>query len=225
MGEGLTDTPQGVGHGGGREANHPSPNHVPVLLKEAIDFLNVRRGGTYIDATVGSGGHSYEIAKRLGAPGHLIGLDKDPAALERAKSVLSRSSLVVGQSDWPKITLRHQSFGEIANDQRPSTIDGILADIGLSSLQLADAARGFSFQADGAARHADGPAVGANRRTSGKPPRRARACRCDLRIRRGKEVAENRQSHCPVAADTIYRTSCGCHISRGPANESDPKQV
>ncbi|MFZ0293529.1 MAG: 16S rRNA (cytosine(1402)-N(4))-methyltransferase, partial [Candidatus Sulfotelmatobacter sp.] len=51
MGEGSTDTPQGVGHGGGREASH----HVPVLLKEAIDFLNVRRGGTYIDATVGLG--------------------------------------------------------------------------------------------------------------------------------------------------------------------------
>ncbi|HEV2469151.1 MAG TPA: 16S rRNA (cytosine(1402)-N(4))-methyltransferase, partial [Candidatus Sulfotelmatobacter sp.] len=48
-------------------------SHVPVLLKEAIDFLAVRRGGTYIDATVGLGGHSYEIAKRLGAPGHLIG--------------------------------------------------------------------------------------------------------------------------------------------------------
>ena len=79
MGEGSTDTPQGVGHGGGRAASH-----VPVLLKEAIDFLAVRRGGTYIDATVGLGGHSYEIAKRLGAPGHLIGLDKDPAALEIA---------------------------------------------------------------------------------------------------------------------------------------------
>jgi 16S rRNA (cytosine1402-N4)-methyltransferase len=146
VGEGTTDTPQGVGHGGGRAASH-----VPVLLKEAIDFLNVRRGGTYIDATVGLGGHSYEIAKRLGAPGHLIGLDKDPAALERAREelVVSRSSLVVGQTDWPKITLRHQSFGEIANDQRPSTIDGILADIGVSSLQLSDAARGFSFQADG----------------------------------------------------------------------------
>jgi 16S rRNA (cytosine1402-N4)-methyltransferase len=144
VGEGSTDTPQGVGHGGGRAASH-----VPVLLKEAIDFLNVRRGGTYIDATVGLGGHSYEIAKRLGAPGHLIGLDKDPAALERAKSVLGRSSLVVGQSDWPRITLRHQSFGEIANDQRPATIDGLLADIGLSSLQLSDATRGFSFQADG----------------------------------------------------------------------------
>ncbi len=149
MGEGSTDTPQGVGHGGGREASHLSPNHVPVLLKEAIDFLNVRRGGTYIDATVGLGGHSYEIAKRLGAPGHLIGLDKDPAALERAKSVLSPSSLVVGQTDWPRITLRHQSFGEIANDQQPATIDGLLADIGVSSLQLSDAARGFSFQADG----------------------------------------------------------------------------
>jgi len=149
VGEGSTDTPQGVGHGGGREASHLSPNHVPVLLKEAIDFLNVRRGGTYIDATVGLGGHSYEIAKRLGAPGHLIGLDKDPAALERAKSVLSPSSLVVGQTDWPRITLRHQSFGEIANDQQPATIDGLLADIGVSSLQLSDAARGFSFQADG----------------------------------------------------------------------------
>jgi len=83
VGEGFTDTPQGVGHGGGRVVSH-----VPVLLKEAIDFLAVRRGGTYIDATVGLGGHSYEIAKRLGAPGHLIGLDKDPAALEIAGSFL-----------------------------------------------------------------------------------------------------------------------------------------
>jgi 16S rRNA (cytosine1402-N4)-methyltransferase len=146
VGEGSTDTPQGVGHGGGREASH-----VPVLLKEAIDFLAVRRGGTYIDATVGLGGHSYEIAKRLGAPGHLIGLDKDPAALQiaREKLVVSRSSLVVSQSDWPTVTLLHRSFAEVANDQRPATIDGLLADLGVSSLQLGDAARGFSFQADG----------------------------------------------------------------------------
>jgi 16S rRNA (cytosine1402-N4)-methyltransferase len=161
VGEGSTDTPQGVGHGGGREASKLLPNHVPVLLKEAIDFLNVRRGGTYIDATVGLGGHSYEIAKRLGAPGHLIGLDKDPAALERAKAVLGVSSSVLGESDsqspktydlrpdWPKVTLLHRSFAEIANGQRAATIDGILADIGVSSLQLDDAARGFSFQADG----------------------------------------------------------------------------
>ncbi len=126
-------------------------SHVPVLLKEAIDFLAVRRGGTYIDATVGLGGHSYEIAKRLGAPGHLIGLDKDPAALEiaRKKLVVSDSSLVDGEPDWPTITLLHRSFAEIAKGQRPATIDGVLADVGVSSLQLDDSARGFSFQADG----------------------------------------------------------------------------
>ena len=140
MGEGSTDTPQGVGHGGIKVG------HVPVLLKEAIDFLAVRRGGTYIDATVGLGGHSLEIAKRLGAPGHLIGLDKDPAALEIARKTLSPA---VDRPDWPTITLLHRSFAEIANDQRPGDIDGILADIGVSSLQLEDAARGFSFQAEG----------------------------------------------------------------------------
>jgi 16S rRNA (cytosine1402-N4)-methyltransferase len=146
VGEGSTDTPQGVGHGGGREASHPSPNHVPVLLKEAIDFLNVRRGGTYIDATVGLGGHSYEIAKRLGALGHLIGLDKDPAALERAGFGLRASGS--SEADWPRIELRHASFASLADD-RGLRADGILADIGVSSLQLSDAARGFSFQADG----------------------------------------------------------------------------
>ena len=137
--------------------------HVPVLLKEAIDFLNVRRGGTYIDATVGLGGHSYEIARHLGAPGHLIGFDKDPAALEVAKRVVARRSVGVGenetqrppthdqrrQSDWPTVDLVHGSFADVANDQRPTTIDGILADLGVSSLQLSDAARGFSFQAEG----------------------------------------------------------------------------
>ena len=146
MGEGLTDTPQGVGHGGGREASHLSPNHVPVLLKEAIDFLNVRPGGTYIDATVGLGGHSYEIAKRLGAPGHLIGLDKDPTALERAVVRLRPAGF--SEADWPSIELRQASFATLAEARSPIA-DGLLADIGVSSLQLDDAARGFSFQADG----------------------------------------------------------------------------
>jgi 16S rRNA (cytosine1402-N4)-methyltransferase len=150
VGEGSTDTPQGVGHGGGREANHLSPNHVPVLLKEAIDFLNVRRGGTYIDATVGLGGHSYEIAKRLGAPGHLIGLDKDPAALGIAQSKLGGSAGVSpANPDWPKVTLLQCSFAEVAERFGKNSADGILADIGVSSLQLDDATRGFSFQADG----------------------------------------------------------------------------
>jgi 16S rRNA (cytosine1402-N4)-methyltransferase len=154
-----TDTPQGVGHGG-REVGH-----VPVLLKEAIDFLAVRRGGTYIDATVGLGGHSYEIAKRLGAPGHLIGLDKDPAALRIARKKLTHGlstgdfnsqgeskSLARddrGGLDWPEITLLHRSFAEIAQGEPAAGVDGILADLGVSSLQLDDGARGFSFQAEG----------------------------------------------------------------------------
>ena len=144
MGEGSTDTPQGVGHGGGRAASH-----VPVLLKEAIDFLAVRRGGTYIDATVGLGGHSYEIAKRLGAPGHLIGLDKDPAALTIARERLMGNAGVSPAADWPQITLMQCSFAEVGKRFSSGFADGILADIGVSSLQLEDAARGFSFQAEG----------------------------------------------------------------------------
>jgi len=156
VGEGFTDTPERGGHG--------RVGHVPVLLKEAIDFLAVRRGGTYIDATVGLGGHSYEIAKRLGAPGRLIGVDKDEAALEKA--VLSLRSSVFGKdsdellvpadepSDWPAIELIHGSFAGLADDRRPGSfdivrVDGILADLGVSSLQLDNPQRGFSFQAEG----------------------------------------------------------------------------
>jgi len=139
--EGSTETPQGVGRG--------QAEHVPVLLKQAIDFLAVRRGGTYIDATVGLGGHSYEIAKRLGAPGHLIGFDKDPNALEIAGIKLHASG--AKPEDWPTVELVQGSFASLADDRRPTTanIDGILADIGVSSLQFSDPARGFSFQADG----------------------------------------------------------------------------
>ena len=138
MGERFQGTPQGVGRGGGEAI------HVAVLLKEAIDFLAVRRAGTYIDATVGLGGHSYEIARRLGASGHLIGLDKDPVALEIAGRKLAPRG-----DDWPRITLLHRSFAEIASGEPAATVDGILADLGLSSLQLDDATRGFSFQAEG----------------------------------------------------------------------------
>jgi 16S rRNA (cytosine1402-N4)-methyltransferase len=165
VGEGSTETPQGVGRG--------QAGHVPVLLKEAIDFLAVRRGGTYIDATVGLGGHSLEIAKRLGAPGHLIGFDKDPKALGIAgfrlqasdfgrKAGSSTALSVPGGTemlawnyirerveDWPTVEMRHGSFAELANDVRRTTYDGILADLGVSSLQFSDPARGFSFQADG----------------------------------------------------------------------------
>jgi 16S rRNA (cytosine1402-N4)-methyltransferase len=113
--------------------------HVPVLLKPAIDFLAIRRGGTYVDATVGLGGHSFEIAKRLGAQGHLIGLDKDPQALAIARERLGQASA----------GLEHDSFANLAGHVAPGTADGVLADLGVSSMQLKDAARGFSFQAEG----------------------------------------------------------------------------
>ena len=122
--------------------------HVPVLLKEAIDFLAVQRGGTYLDATVGLGGHSSAIARRLGAPGHLIGFDKDPAALEKAASSCQPSA-VTEPGDWPTVTLIHGSFAEVGERIAPASLDGLLADLGVSSLQLEDPARGFSFQADG----------------------------------------------------------------------------
>jgi 16S rRNA (cytosine1402-N4)-methyltransferase len=121
--------------------------HVPVLLQIAIDFLNVRRGGTYIDATVGLAGHSCEIAKLLGAPGHLIGFDKDPAALERARVNLQPPPGREG--DWPKVELIHASFSEIGERFAAGSTDGLLADVGVSSLQLNDPERGFSFQAEG----------------------------------------------------------------------------
>ena len=171
MGRDFEHTPKRGGHGQPRGIERQdSPGapektgsgeygHVPVLLKEAIDFLAVRRGGTYIDATVGLGGHSLEIAKRLGAPGHLIGVDKDPKALEMAAGVLARLSSVMGHEpvghrrpqvaggaeDWPKIELLHGSFADLAH----KGADGILADLGVSSLEFSDPARGFSFQAEG----------------------------------------------------------------------------
>ncbi|MGZ4732663.1 MAG: 16S rRNA (cytosine(1402)-N(4))-methyltransferase RsmH, partial [Terriglobales bacterium] len=116
------------------------------LLKEAIDFLAIKRGGTYIDATVGLGGHSLEIAKRLGAPGHLIGLDKDSAALDEARVRLISS----GGEGGPEVSLLHGSFAEIGERFKAASADGLLADLGVSSLQLDTPSRGFSFQAEGA---------------------------------------------------------------------------
>ena len=134
-------------------------SHIPVLLKEAIDFLAVRRGGTYVDATLGLGGHSFEIAKLLGREGRLIGFDKDPAALERARQKLSDPPAEL-QNDWPEIRLEHGSFAELGELVDPMSIDGLLADLGVSSLQLEDASRGFSFQAEGPLDMRMNPTVG-----------------------------------------------------------------
>ncbi len=137
-----TNDAPGGGHG------EKEFGHVSVLLKPAIEFLAVRRGVTFIDLTLGLGGHSWEIAKHLGAQGRLIGFDKDPAALERARERLTRPPADLA-SDWPQVELVHASFAEVAEHLAAASADGMLADLGVSSMQLQNAARGFSFQADG----------------------------------------------------------------------------
>jgi 16S rRNA (cytosine1402-N4)-methyltransferase len=114
--------------------------HIPVLLHEAVAALNIRQGGLYIDATFGRGGHSRAILQQLGADGRLIALDKDPAAIESAKNISdSRFSIV------------HAGFGSLHDSLEKIGVkkaDGILLDIGVSSPQIDDAQRGFSFRFD-----------------------------------------------------------------------------
>jgi len=122
--------------------------HVPVLLQHAIEFLNVREGGIYVDCTLGLAGHSSEIARRIGAEGHLIAFDRDPEAMSLAKARLARVANELGPRT-PRFTLIGEAFSSIESHIAPASVDGILADFGVSSLQLDEARRGFSFMADG----------------------------------------------------------------------------
>src|ERR1019366_9433576 len=133
MDNGFSDANSAPGRGHGESKAF---GHVPVLLKLAIEFLAVRRGGTYIDAT-------------LGLKGHLIGVEKDPSGLERARERLTTPPPPAAAGEWPKVELVHASFAEVAQHVAPASADGLLADLGVSSMQLENAARGFSFQADG----------------------------------------------------------------------------
>lgn len=119
------------------------PRHTPVLLREAIEALAVRPGGRYIDATVGLGGHAVAILEAATPGGRLLGIDRDPAALAIAQARLARFS--------DAAVLAHGSFAEltaIAAAQGFESVDGVLLDLGVSSLQLDAAGRGFSFQRD-----------------------------------------------------------------------------
>ncbi len=124
-----------------------APKHVPVLLQIAIRMLNVRRGGTYIDATLGLAGHASEIARRLGPEGTLIGFDRDPEAMELAKQKLAAVAEELG-NEMPKLILHDVEFSQAGERLAGMKVDGLLADFGVSSLQFDQAHRGFSFQAD-----------------------------------------------------------------------------
>ena len=113
--------------------------HVSVLLAESVSALSVRADGSYLDGTFGRGGHSREILSLLSPSGQLLAVDKDPAAEASAKALAddSRFKFVAG------------SFADISNFVSDGSLDGILLDLGVSSPQLDDAARGFGFNGDG----------------------------------------------------------------------------
>lgn len=120
------------------------PDHVPVLREEVLEALAVRADGRYLDATYGRGGHAEAIAGRLGPAGRLVVMDRDPAAVEAAGARYGRDA---------RVRIIRGNFAEMealtAQEERGAGFDGILLDLGVSSPQLDDPARGFSFRADG----------------------------------------------------------------------------
>lgn len=116
--------------------------HVPVLLKESISSLDIREGGTYLDCTLGAGGHSGEILKKL-QTGRLISLDKDDDAINYCKQKFeNESKITIVKSDFKKVC-------EILDDLGIEKVDGVLMDLGVSSYQIDSAQRGFSYMAEG----------------------------------------------------------------------------
>ena len=118
-----------------------SSEHVPVLLVEAVDALAVKPDGVYVDATFGRGGHSKAILARLGEQGRLIVFDKDPTAIAMARAI--------GDA---RITVIHEGFAQLNQALREIgvvKVDGVLLDLGVSSPQLNEASRGFSFRMSG----------------------------------------------------------------------------
>jgi 16S rRNA (cytosine1402-N4)-methyltransferase len=111
--------------------------HVAVLARESLDALQVRAGGTYVDATFGAGGHAALILDALGPAGRLIALDADPAASARA---IADSRFTLVQANFRDLAMQLDALGI-------ATVDGVLFDLGVSSMQLDEAERGFSFRA------------------------------------------------------------------------------
>ncbi|MGA3133222.1 MAG: 16S rRNA (cytosine(1402)-N(4))-methyltransferase RsmH [Terracidiphilus sp.] len=122
--------------------------HVPVLFQDALDFLRVSPDGTYVDCTLGLAGHAEGILRRLGPQGRLIGFDRDPEMLELAKERLMKAVEEMG-SQAPQVTFVGEAFSRIGEHFGSASVDGLLADFGVSSLHFDEARRGFSFQADG----------------------------------------------------------------------------
>ena len=116
--------------------------HKSVLLEECIEGLNIKKDGIYVDGTLGGAGHSFEILKRLSTKGSLIGIDRDEEALEAAKKKLK---------DFKNVTYIHGNHDDIKNilkENKIEKVDGILLDLGVSSYQLDERQRGFSYMGE-----------------------------------------------------------------------------
>jgi 16S rRNA (cytosine1402-N4)-methyltransferase len=120
-----------------------APTHIPVLLEETIEALNVQPGGRYVDCTIGAGGHAAAILERGSPGGQLLGIDADPEAIEVARARLEayRSSFLLVNENFANLRAICIEYGFFP-------VHGILFDLGLSSLQLENSNRGFSFQQD-----------------------------------------------------------------------------
>jgi len=122
--------------------NGTGSTHIPVLAREVVEWLDPRPGQMIVDGTLGGGGHTRLLAERLGQDGQVLAIDRDPAAVARGKLALQGLP----------VTILHGSYGdlpEILREQGLPQVDSVLLDLGLSSDQLADAERGFSFSAEG----------------------------------------------------------------------------
>ena len=116
--------------------------HIPVMLEECIDGLLIKPNGIYVDGTIGGAGHSKEIVKRLSNDGLLIGIDRDEEALEAASKNLE------GFNNYKLVHGNHDEIKKILSDLQIDKVDGILLDLGVSSYQLDEASRGFSYNKD-----------------------------------------------------------------------------
>jgi len=123
--------------------------HVPVLLEEVLENLPVPAGGRFVDLTLGLGGHAEAILARSDAGTRYLGVDRDPEARDRAKARLGSDARLTILSDTYEDVWEHPSFQAWMHLQAPSGVDGVLLDLGVSSLQLKDPARGFSFMEEG----------------------------------------------------------------------------
>ena len=117
--------------------------HVAVMPEEVVAYLAPQRGGTYVDCTLGAGGHSRRIAQAMGA-GRLIGFDKDPMALEAGRKAMAGAGV-----EFEAVQADFAEAAERLRERGVEQVDGVMADLGMSSMQISDAGRGFSFAADG----------------------------------------------------------------------------